>query len=309
MYELIIIGAGPAGLTAAIYAARKRVNTLVLTKEVGGQALWSSEVENYLGFKIVTGEHLVSKFRSHLEGYDVLLKEGVIVTNIEKKDNIFIVHTKNEVYESRAVIISSGKVPKRLNITGETTFLGHGLAYCATCDAPLFSDMNVAVIGGGNSALDAALQLTKIAKKIYLITVNDDIYGEEVVKEKVLSANNLELLTFTQTDEVLGDQFITQLKVTNIKTNESRFLDVSGVFIEIGSIPSTSFCKDLVKLNDRNEIIVNCETKTNVSGLFAAGDVSNVPDKQIIIAAGEGSKAALSAYRYLTNQKIESDCN
>ncbi len=303
MYDLIIIGAGPAGSTAAVYAARKKLNVLILTREVGGQALWSADVENYLGFKIVTGQQLVEKFRDHLKDYDLKLKEGVTVTKIKKEDNKFIVETKDTKYESKSVLIASGKIPKRLNIPGEAKFLAKGLAYCATCDAPLFADMDVAVIGGGNSALDATLQLIEIAKKVYLITKNDKLYGDEILIDKVLSSDKLELLTNTQTEEVLGDMFVNKIKVRDTKKEKSKVIDVSGIFIEIGSRPSTSFCKDLIELNELNEIIINCEAKTSIPGIFAAGDVTNVPDKQIIIAAGEGSKAALASYRYLSKLK------
>lgn len=314
MYDTIIIGGGPAGMTAAIYAARKKMNTLVLTQNIGGQTLWSSEVDNYLGFQLVSGADLVNKFRAHLKRlddenalFDLEMKEGIEIKKIEKvKAGEFEVETvSGEKFETKTVIVASGKIPRKLNVPGEDKLIGHGVTYCATCDAPLFHGKDVAIIGGGNSALDAVLQLTKISGKIYLININPKLGGDEIMREKVEAAKDkVEILNASESVEIKGDQFVTSLVVKDIAGGATREIMVSGIFVEIGSVPSTSFVKDLVKLNEWGEIIIDPQNNAaSEPGIFAAGDVTDVREKQIIIAAGEGAKAALGAYDYLVKQK------
>jgi len=314
MYDLIIIGGGPAGMTAAIYAARKKLNTLVLTGNIGGQTLWSSEVDNYLGFQLVSGADLVGKFRAHIKRldeenalFDLEIKEGAEIKKAKSVESGgFEVETAvGEKYQAAALIIASGKIPRKLNVPGEDKFIGHGVTYCATCDAPLFRGKDVAVVGGGNSALDAAIQLSKIANKVYLININPELGGDEVMREKIESTKEkVEILNAHETLEIKGGQFVTDLVVKDITSGESRELAVQGVFVEIGSIPSTGFVKNLVKLNEWGEIIIDPQTNgTSEPGIFAAGDVTNVREKQIVIAAGEGAKAALAAYDYLLRAK------
>ena len=304
MYDVIIIGAGPAGLTAAVYTARKKLSTLVLSENIGGQAALSSDIENYLGFQLVTGAELVRKFEDHIKEFDLDLELGSNVKSIIEVAGGFEVETKDDRFNGRVIIIASGKIPKRLNISGEKEFLGKGVTYCATCDAPLFSRKDVAVIGGGNSALDATLQSTKIANKIYLININPKLGGDEVVKEKIEAAENVTILNSTETLKVKGDVFVQQLKIKDIISGSENNLDVQGVFIEIGSIPSVNFVPSSIKHNEIGEIIVDARNRTNIPGIFACGDVTEVLEKQIIIAAGEGSKAALGAYEYLARTKI-----
>jgi len=191
MHDLIIIGAGPAGLTAAIYAARKKLDTLVISKNVGGQATLSWEVENYLGYNLISGVELVQKFREHVEKFGVEFKEGVEISDLKQVNSGFEVSASKEKYRAKAVIIASGKNPRKLNVPGEKEFAGKGIAYCATCDAPLFQGKDVAVVGGGNSAIDATLQLTKIANKIYLININPELGGDEITREKVKNSDNM----------------------------------------------------------------------------------------------------------------------
>jgi alkyl hydroperoxide reductase subunit F len=314
MYDLIIIGGGPAGMTAAIYAARKKLNTLVLTENLGGQTLWSSEVDNYLGFQLVSGAELVSKFRAHIKRldeenalFDLEVKEGIKVKKVRKiSGEEFEVETlTGEKHKARGLIVASGKIPRKLGVPGEDKFLGRGLTYCATCDAPLFRGKDVAVIGGGNSALDAVIQLIKIANKIYLININPKLGGDEIMREKVLEAKDkVEILNAHETLEIKGEKVVTGLVVRNISNAEVRELSLQGVFVEIGSVPSTSFIKDMVKLNEWGEIIIDPATNaTSESGIFAAGDVTEVREKQIVIAAGEGAKAALAAYEHLVKLK------
>ena len=299
IYDLIIVGAGPAGITAAIYAARKKLKTLVVSKDIGGQTALSGAVENYTGYQYITGFELARKFEEHVKEFDLDFHEREEVTRIQKVDDTFRVSTDQGAYEGKTVIIASGAKPKELRIPGEKEFKNRGVTYCATCDAPLFAGRDVAVIGGGNSAMDATLQLLSIARKIYLITVNPELEGDEIMKQKISQAKNVEVWMNTKTVEILGDSMVTAIRV--VKRDEGR-LNVQGVFIEIGYTPNSEFI-NIVEKNELNEIKVDARCETNVPGIFAAGDVTDVPEKQIIIAAGEGSKAALAAFSYLSRKR------
>jgi len=296
--DLIIVGAGPAGITAAVYAARKKLDFTVISRDVGGQAAWSGEIENYTGFQFIAGPELAMKFRDHLGKFSFDMREGVGVSKIEKDgDNFKVTTSKGEALISKTLVIASGKRPRLLNVPGEGKFKNHGLTYCATCDGPLFANKNVAVIGGGNSGLDATLQMMKIATKVYLINLEEKLTGDPVMQEKVKSAKNVEILHKTKVLAVLGDQFVKSLKVeVNGKAQE---LAVEGIFVEIGLVPNSNFI-DFVEKNKIGEIKVNCAAETSAAGVFAAGDVTHVPEKQIVIAAGEGAKASLAAFKYLS---------
>ena len=300
MYDLIIIGAGPAGITASVYAARKRMSFLVISNDIGGQTAWSGDIENYTGYQFVSGPELTSKFEEHMRKYGVTLKEGEAVLSLEKKTGGVIVKTAKASYESKAVIIASGKRSKELGVPGEAEFKNRGLTYCATCDGPLFSGKDVAVVGGGNSALDAALQLENIAKKVYIINIAPELTGDAIMKEKVERSDKVDILNDTQVTAVLGDKFVNAVKVKS--SGEEKTLSIQGIFVEIGLIPNAEFT-DIIDKNKYGEIKVDSYNRTSVPGIFAAGDVTDVPEKQIIIAAGEGSKAALSAFRYLMQSR------
>lgn len=300
MYDLIIIGAGPAGITASIYAARKRMNFLVLTKDVGGQAAWSGDIENYTGYQFITGLELTGKLEEHIRKYNIALKENEEVREIKKSDDRVYVKTDKFTYEAKTAIIASGKKSRELGVPGEQQFKNRGVTYCATCDGPIFAGKDVAVIGGGNSALDAALQLIKIAKRIYLININSALTGDAVMQEKVKKGKNLIILNNTRVTEITGDKFVKGIKIN--KEGKVEVLSVEGVFIEVGLIPNSEFAKEIEK-NQVGEIKVNCRNETSVSGIFAAGDVTDVPEKQIIIASGEGAKAALASFRYLAKHR------
>ncbi|MGQ9783890.1 MAG: NAD(P)/FAD-dependent oxidoreductase [Armatimonadota bacterium] len=306
-YELIIIGAGPAGMTAAVYAARKQIDTLVLTKDIGGQALWSSDIENYLGFTLITGPDLVKRFEEHMRGFDVKV-EYAVVNKLSRSENIFTVGTDDgREFFARAVIVSTGKSPRMLNVPGEKEFAGRGVAYCATCDAPLFAGKNVAVIGGGNSGLDAAIQLMKICPRVYIVETQDDLVGDEIMRDLVRQAGNVTVLTGTTVKQIRGDEFVRSIVVQHLRAGEENEIEVEGVFVEIGLVPNSGLAKNLLRLNEWGEIPVDCGARTGVPGLFAAGDVTDVPQKQIICAAGDGAKAALGAYSYLVRQPVPTD--
>ncbi|PIQ91098.1 MAG: thioredoxin-disulfide reductase [Candidatus Omnitrophica bacterium CG11_big_fil_rev_8_21_14_0_20_41_12] len=301
MYDLIIIGAGPAGITASVYAARKKLNFLVISLDIGGQTAWSGDIENYTGYQFITGPELTEKFQEHLRKYDIALKENEEVLELVKSAEVISVNTNKGNYQSRTVIIASGKKSRELGVPGEKEFKNHGLTYCATCDGPLFSAKTVAVIGGGNSAMDAALQLTKIAKHIYIINITEKLAGDQIMFEKIKQAQNVTILNNHQIMAITGDKFVRAIKIKN--KDGQKELAVEGVFVEIGLIPNSVFAKNVEK-NTKNEINIDLTNQTNIPGVFAAGDVTNVLEKQIIIAAGEGSKAALSAYRYLAKNKF-----
>ena len=300
MHDLIIIGAGPAGITAAVYAARKRLSTLVISEDIGGQAAWSGDIENYTGYQFITGPELASKFEEHLKSFDIILKESETVTDVRRAGDKILVKTNKNVYEAKTVIIASGKVPRPLDVPGEKEFKNRGLTYCATCDAPLFKGKDVAVIGGGNSALDASLQLLKIARRIYLINIEEKLSGDPVMREKAERADILTVMNKSRVRKIIGDGKVKAIEVDT--GGESKRLEVEGVFVEIGLVPNSGFAADVDK-NELGEIKVDRHNRTNAPGIFAAGDVTDVPEKQIIIAAGEGSRAALAVFRYLSQQK------
>ncbi len=300
MFELIIIGAGPAGITAAVYAARKGIDFIVISKDVGGQTAWSGDVENYTGYQFITGVQLTEKFEEHMRQFGVRLKVSEAVKKVEQKGGIISVVTDKNTYQTKTLIIASGKQPRLLNIPGEVEFKNRGISYCATCDAPLFKEKDVAVIGGGNSALDATLQLIKIASKIYLININTQLGGDAIMRQKVESSGKASVFNSAKIKEISGDKFVKAIKIE--KDNKEIILNVQGVFVEIGSNPSCDFI-DFVEKDKYGEIIIDAENKTNVEGIFACGDVTNVLEKQIIIAAGEGAKAVLSVFRYLSMKK------
>jgi len=300
VYDLIIIGAGPAGITASVYAARNRLNFLVVTKDIGGQTAWSGDVENYTGYQFITGPDLAAKFEEHMRKYGIAVKENVEAVDIKKAGKTFLINTDKGEYEARAVIIASGKISKELGVPGEKEFKNRGLTYCATCDGPLFSGKDVAVVGGGNSALDAVLQLMKIARRVYVININPRLGGDAVMRDKIEAGSTVTVLNNSQVTSVIGDKMVTGIKIK--RGDKEELLSVQGVFVEIGLVPNSGFAKKVDK-NAYGEIKVNCKNETNVAGIFAAGDVTDVPEKQIVIAAGEGSKAALAAFRYINQNR------
>ena len=302
-YDLIIIGAGPAGMSAAIYAARQEFKILLISKDVGGQTAWSSDIENYLGIRGISGVELVGKFFDQVQSYSqfVDVKIGETVSKVEKNGDVFRVSTNAATYESLAVIISSGKLPRHLNVPGEVELFKKGVTYCATCDAPLFKGKDVAVIGGGNSALDATVQLLKLANKIYLVTLNSAMMGDQTLIDIVSKSPKVEIITNAKTAAILGDKLVTGVKID--VGGKERVLKVQGIFIEIGSTPSTDFVGSLTEENQWKEVVIDDYNKTKVDGLFAAGDVTQVHEKQTIVAAGEGAKAAIQAIEYLWKKK------
>jgi NADH-dependent peroxiredoxin subunit F len=301
IYELIIIGAGPAGITSSIYAARKKMNLLVLSKDIGGQTSWSGSIENYTGYQIVTGPELTEKFRDHIKTYDIKVTEGEDVLSVKKEERLISIKTNKTQYKALAVIIASGKTPKQLDVPGEQEYKNKGIAYCATCDGPLFAKKRVAIIGGGNSALDAAIQLSKIASKVYIINITPALTADAVMREIVENNKDIEIYNSSKVKSVKGDRFVNGIEIEVKGT--IRNIPLEGVFVEIGLLPNSDFIESVEK-NKAGEIKVNCACETNIPGIFAAGDVTSVPEKQIIVAAGEGAKATLSAFRYVVKNGL-----
>jgi len=301
LYDVIIIGAGPAAMSAAIYSARKNRSTAIIGKHIGGQITDTSTIENWPGLQSVGGEELANMMKNHAHHYDIAETFNTKIEKIEKIDNEFILTTnKNLTYKSKSIIYCAGKKNRTLGIEGEKKFIGKGVAFCATCDAPLFKDKVVAVVGGGNSALTAARDLLGYAKKIYLIHKRGSINADESLMSEVLESNTVQTLYNTNITKFIGTNVLEKIELDS----EIEELNVDGVFLEIGLTPNTKPIKELTELNDKDEVIVDREQKTNIDGFFAAGDVTDEKDKQIIIAAGAGAKAALSADRYLNIVKI-----
>ncbi|MAG91683.1 thioredoxin-disulfide reductase [Candidatus Woesearchaeota archaeon] len=303
MHDVIIIGAGAAGLTAAIYTCRKKLKTLILSIDVGGQTNLTSHIENYPGTGAMHGVELMRKFQDEAIGFGAELVMGK-ANKAEKTEKGFKIGLANgESYECKALILAYGKVPKSLGIEGEEKFMGRGVSTCVTCDAPLFKNREVAVIGGGNSAVEGALELATIAKKVYLIHRRDKFRADEITVEKINKNPKIEPVLNSVSLKINGDKNVEGITVENIPTKEKKDFKVDGVFIEIGYVVDTSFVQHLVKVNEKKEIIVDNRGNTSHPGIFSCGDITPVPYKQTVIAAGEGSKAALECYKWLTGGK------
>ena len=299
-HDLIIVGAGPAGITAAVYAARKRMDFVMLSLDVGGQVAISSEIENYTGYQFVTGPELSGKFREHAEKYGIEVKEGQEVNSLSASGDEFEISAGDENWRGSSVIVASGAKPKELGVKGEGEFKYRGVTYCATCDAPLYPDKKVAVIGGGNSGLEAALQLAKIASEVHLVEMQEQLTGDAVMIEKVQADLKVTVHTGTKLAEISGGDFVTGARLVGPGGEKELALD--GVFVEIGYTPNSGFVQGVEKTR-WGEIKVDGRCATSLPGLFAAGDVTDVYAKQIVTACGEGCKALLAAFEYLSRKK------
>jgi len=298
IFDVIILGAGPAGLAAAVYTARKFLKTLVITENIGGQALESWAIENYMGYRMITGEDLMKKFEEQARELHIQLELDGVVGISRDGSSITVKTATDRSFGARSLIIATGKHPKMLGIEGEERFIGRGLSICATCDGPLFRGKNVAVVGGGNSALQTAIEMSRIAKTVHLV-VRSQIRCDAILKETYQKKENIITHLNTEVARLYGDQFLTGLGLRHRDTGEEARIDVDGVFLEIGWLPNTEFLGAFVPLNPEKEVVVDENCHTEIPGVFAAGDVSSIKGKQIIIAAGEGAKAALEVYEYL----------
>ncbi len=305
MYDLIIVGGAGAGMAAGIYAARRALKTLIITKNVGGQALETDKIENYPGYLKISGSKLMENFQKQAmkSGAEIVFGSA---TEIKEENKEFVVKTDSAKYRSKSIILAFGKAPRSLDVLGENKFVGNGVSYCTTCDLPLYKNKTIAIVGGGNSALEGALYGSEIAKKVYLIHRRDEFRGFECLAEQVKKKKNVELVLNSVVEKITGDEKVKSVVVKDLRTNKTKELVMDGIFIEIGLEVKTDFVKDLVKIDEKGQIVINnrCETyypnRDEIrAGVFAAGDVTNTPFKQIVVAAGEGCKAALQSYNYI----------
>jgi len=303
MYDIIIIGAGPTGLTAAIYAARRMMKTLVISKNIGGQMIWASEIANYPGVKTIGAIELVQNMSQQVKDFGVEIKVDEVKKINKNTDAIFEVEGEKQSYLSKTIVLAMGLAPKQLGLAGENQLAGKGISYCANCDGPLFKGKPVAVVGGGNAALDAAEVLSKIASQVYLIYHKPKFKGFEGLAAQVQAKDNIVLLLDSDVVEIIGEQKLEKLKIKHNIVQTVKEIKVDGFFIEIGHTPKTEWLADLVKRDEKGQIIVDLSAKTSQAGVFAAGDVTPGEFKQIIIGCGQGAVAALSAYKYLQEKK------
>lgn len=303
LYDLLIIGGGPAGLNAALYAKRKGLETAIVTKRKGGQLLDTSMVDNYLGIDMVSGEGMVHQFVHHLEKLDVPILEDVEVVEVTRHEGYHtLTLSTGAIYKSKTLLVATGSQPRKLGIIGEQAYSGKGVSYCAICDAPFFKGKDVFVAGGGNSAVEAALDLAKVARSVTLVH-RSQIRADSILSDQMYENDKITVHLRTRILEVQGNEKMTGLLVKDLDTDTNRVLHGDGLFVEIGHDPYTGPFRNLLELNAQGEIVVSEKNETNVPGIFAAGDVTQVPYKQIIIAASDGAKAALAANEYINQMQ------
>lgn len=318
MYDIIIIGGGPAGAAAAVYTARKKLKTLLITESFGGQSIVSDDIQNWIGEPHISGFDLAKKMEEHVrffpDSVDIKMPEKVVEVRATKCQNgsricDFEAKTdKGNTYEGKAVILVAGARRRRLGVPGEDRLEGKGVAFCSTCDAPLFSGKKVAVIGGGNAGLEAVQDLFPYASEIYLINRGEALKGDPIEQEEIKKNSKLkEIILNVETLEIFGDKFVTGLKYKNLKTGEEKKLEVDGVFVEIGSVPNSEMVKGLVDIDKWGQVVINSKhASTSHPGIFAAGDITDDPYKQNNVSAGDAVKAALAAYAYLLKRDKQS---
>jgi len=307
MNDLLIIGGGPAGIAAGVYAARKRVKTVLVTTEIGGQSTVSEGIENWIGTPRISGQDLAKSLKTHLAAYQgdvVRLVEGERVVSLERGEGGFKASTsEGKTFEARSVLIASGAGRRKLTVPGADEFEHKGLTYCASCDGPLFAGQDVAVVGGGNAGLETAAQLLAYAKSVTLIHRRSEFKGDAITLEKILANEKLTALTDTEPVEVHGDKFVSGMTVKNVKTGETMLLPVTGIFVEVGVIPNTDFAANIVELDEMKRIKADPRNqRTSVEGIWAAGDCTDELYHQNNIAAGDGVKALEDIYQWLMRQ-------
>lgn len=302
-FDILIVGGGPAGISAAIYAARKGLKTGIVSEKIGGQVMDTVGIENFISTIYTEGPKLVKSLEYHLSEYKIKIINSKTIEKIEKrKDKKIYIKIKNELdfnINTKALILSTGAKWRELNVPGEKEFKGKGVAYCPHCDGPLFKNKEVAVIGGGNSGVEAAIDLANIVKKVTLIEFGKELKADFVLQKKLKSLQNVNIITSAKTKEVLGINKLNGIIYEDVINKKDEKINLEGVFVQIGLVPNTNWLKETIDLNKLGEIKIDSKCQTNVEGIFAAGDCTDVPYKQIIIAIGEGAKASLSAFEYI----------
>ncbi len=308
MYDLIILGGGPAGAGAAVYSARKLLKTAIITKEFGGQSTVSETIYNWIGTKEISGNDLAKNLEDHVKNYSgqfLDIFEGEEVEKIEKENDYFIVKTKRQKeFKTKSVIVATGSSRRKLTIEGSLAFENKGITYCATCDGPLFSEMDVAVVGGGNAGFETAMQLLAYCKSVTLLESGDCMKADKITIEKVMAYPNFRCFKNIELVKVEGNKFVESLTYKDKETKEEKTIQVSGIFVEIGQTPNTLFIKDLVKINDYGKIVVDPVTqRTSVDGIWAAGDCTDGKYNQNNIAVGDAVKALEDTYIWLKTKE------
>lgn len=318
IYDVIIIGGGPAGVAAAVYAARKKLKTALITESFGGQSIVSDDIQNWIGEPHISGFDLAQKLEAHVRAHadivDVKIPERAVEIKKVKcstPDRICDFEVKTEqgsVYQGKTIILTSGARRRRLGVPGEEKFEGKGVVYCSTCDAPIFAGKKTVVVGGGNSGLEAVQDLFPYASEVYLLHRSEALKGDPVIQEEIKKNPKLKgIILNAQTLEILGNDFVTGIKYKDLKTGEEKILAVDGVFVEIGSVPNSEIVKGLVDIDQWGQVVIDPKhASTSHPGIFAAGDVTDDPYKQNNISAGDAVKAALAAYAYLQKRQKKS---
>ncbi|MCM1026464.1 MAG: thioredoxin-disulfide reductase [Roseburia sp.] len=303
MYDLIIIGSGPAGLSAAVYGKRAGLKLLVLEKAPmsGGQVLNTYEVDNYLGTPGMNGFDLGMLFREHADRLGVEFREAQVL-ELEERDGKKIVRTDEEELEAKTVILASGAKHALLGVPGEEELSGKGVSYCATCDGAFFRGKTVAVVGGGDVALEDAVYLARLCDKVYLIHRRDELRGAKILQEEVKKQENVEILYSCRVEEVLGTEAVEGLRIQKLKTGESEELSISGLFVAVGIRPNTELVRELAVCDEDGYVLAGEDCATSLPGLYAAGDVRKKPLRQIVTAAADGANAATAAARYVESR-------
>ncbi len=301
MYDILVIGGGPAGLNAALYSKRKGANVAIIAKDIGGQVRDTSTVENYLGYSSISGEGLVKEFADHVKALDIPVFDFSTVESIGVSEDSKVkevILSDGTTYKAKSIIIATGSKPRKLGVPGEEEFFGKGVAYCAICDGPFFTGLDVIVAGGGNSAIEAAIDLSKIANKVTVVH-RSQLRADQILIEQVEKLENVEIHLETQIQSIQGEKLMSGIKVLDKSTGKTSVIEANGIFVEIGYLPNTEIFNGVIELNDRKEIMVDRYGETNIKGIFAAGDCTDTPYKQIIMSAGDGAKCALAANDYL----------
>ncbi|MBW1893621.1 MAG: thioredoxin-disulfide reductase [Deltaproteobacteria bacterium] len=302
-FDLVIIGGGPAGLTAGLYAARARMNAVMIEKVVpGGQVLTTDWIENYPGFpEGLSGGDLVVKLTEQVKRFNLNIENGNVVS-LDFSGDIKKIELSDRTVTTKAVIIATGASPRKLGVPGEERFIGKGVSFCGTCDAPFFKDRVVAAVGGGDTAVQESLYLTKFAKKVYLIHRRDELRATKILQERAFANDKIEFVWDSVITDIEGGLMsVEKVAVKNVKTDETKKLDVDGCFVWVGINPNTAFVKGAVKVDESGFIITDASMETSVQGVFAIGDVRNTPLRQIVTAAGDGAIASFSAEHYIEN--------
>ena len=299
LFDVAIVGYGPAGITAGIYAARQQLKTVLIGWVPGGEVANSGEIENWPGEGVTNGIELAGKLERHLKAHRDLVDiagQKIVSGIVKDDDNLFTLTCDDgAVYRAKTVIYAAGRHPRELNVPGEQEFRAKGVSYCATCDAPLFSDKTVAVIGGGNTGAEAVIMLLKIARKIYLLHINDRLMADLVLVNNFKDEAKVKIIYNAKATKIAGDKMVSSLSYEDVKTGTEKTLAVSGIFVSIGAIPNTAPVKNLVALDKYGAVPADRYGQTSLEGFFAAGDVTDIRDAQIVVAAGHGCSAALSA--------------